>query len=239
MVHGESGLGELVEDYLSRPLRLYVYNHEYAVTRTVTITPSRNWGGSGALGCVLGFGALHHLPPPLNEPPAAPGDTLFETAPFNNDTSMNPSSEVSVSSAARPALANPANVSAPPAFAVSAVPPRASRKQRQGISPNRAFDEYFQESEKRSKEDDYIPATRSASNVPPPPKTGGMMTSMTSPTASATSRHLEVHTHLPIPPLSGGEPRQTRSPDPILDDEGEELDDDGDGEGVLGREVMS
>ena len=75
-----------MEDYLSRSLRLYVYNHEYGVTRLVTITPSRSWGGTGALGCVLGFGALHRLPAPLNEPPPDPGDTLFETTGrFSNE----------------------------------------------------------------------------------------------------------------------------------------------------------
>ncbi|EDU45821.1 golgi reassembly stacking protein 1 [Pyrenophora tritici-repentis Pt-1C-BFP] len=63
LVRGESGLSELVDDFLNRPLRLYVYNHEYNVTRPVTITPTRTWGGEGALGCVLGFGALHRIPP--------------------------------------------------------------------------------------------------------------------------------------------------------------------------------
>lgn len=84
-VHGEAGLGELVDDYLSRTLRLWVYNHEYAVTRLVTLTPSRSWGGEGALGCVLGFGALHRLPAPLHEPPPGPGETLFERATFGNE----------------------------------------------------------------------------------------------------------------------------------------------------------
>ena len=50
LVRGESGLGELIEDFVDRPLRLIVYNHEYNVTRPVTITPSRGWGGEGALG---------------------------------------------------------------------------------------------------------------------------------------------------------------------------------------------
>jgi len=79
IVRGEAGLGELVEDHLARPLRLYVYNHEYDVARLVTITPSRGWGGGGALGCVLGFGALHRLPAPLGEPAQGPGETLFES----------------------------------------------------------------------------------------------------------------------------------------------------------------
>ncbi|KAI9846873.1 MAG: hypothetical protein M1837_003485 [Sclerophora amabilis] len=92
IVRGESGLGELVEDHISRPLDLYIHNHEYNVTRLLTITPSRHWGGSGLLGCVLGYGALHRLPPPLNEPPQAPGETLFETARFSNEEDRRPDS---------------------------------------------------------------------------------------------------------------------------------------------------
>ncbi|MCJ1234037.1 hypothetical protein MMC14_001995 [Varicellaria rhodocarpa] len=186
IVHGESGLGELVEDYLSRPLRLYVYNHEYSVTRLVTITPSRNWGGTGALGCVLGYGALHHLPLPLTEPPAAPGDTLFETARFSDEETRPASSQ------SRPFSPNndmyqpapiqgsseflvPAAMSVPPPFTASAVtsPPisRPGRKQRYGISPSRAFDEYFKESEQKSKEEDFAPAAK-ATPPPPPPRIG-------------------------------------------------------------------
>ncbi|EPE04765.1 golgi family reassembly stacking protein [Ophiostoma piceae UAMH 11346] len=78
VLHGESGLGELVEDHIGRPLRLWVYNNEYDVTREVSIQPSRDWGGEGALGCVLGYGALHRLPAPLNEPVSGPGETMFD-----------------------------------------------------------------------------------------------------------------------------------------------------------------
>lgn len=80
ILHGEGGLGELVDDYIGRPLRLWVYNNEYNVTRELEIVPSREWGGDGALGCVLGFGALHRLPPPLDEPVEAPGETMFDGA---------------------------------------------------------------------------------------------------------------------------------------------------------------
>lgn len=81
LVRGESGLGELVEAHMDRPLRLYVYNHEYDVTRELHITPTRSWGGEGALGCVLGFGALHRIPAPLHEPVQAPGELLFSNSP--------------------------------------------------------------------------------------------------------------------------------------------------------------
>lgn len=186
-VHGEAGLGELVEDYLSRTLRLWVYNHEYAVTRLVTITPSRSWGGSGALGCVLGFGALHRLPAPLNEPPAGPGETLFETARFSNEENRPSSAKLrsypsgsslykTSSNQQSSDLLVPATLASPPPppppmGATTPGAPRPARKARKAVSPNSAFDEYFKEGEQKSKEEDFTP---SAKNVPPPPpKMGG------------------------------------------------------------------
>ena len=199
-VRGEAGLGELVEDYLSRSLRLWVYNCEYAVTRLVSITPSRSWGGEGALGCVLGFGALHRVPPPpelLNdEPPPGPGEMLFENkARFGDEEGRsmaadNLKSYPSGSSLYKASLNNqqssgdllvPATLASPPpapsrqnvgASASAAGPPRAAaRKARKVVSPNSAFDEYFKEGEQKSKEEDFTPAAKSA--PPPPPKTGG------------------------------------------------------------------
>lgn len=185
-VHGEAGLGELVEDYLSRTLRLWVYNHEYAVTRLLTITPSRSWGGSGALGCVLGFGALHRLPAPLNEPPAGPGETLFETARFSNEENR-PSSAVLRSHPSGSSLYKtssnqqsndllvPATLASPPPppylEATTPGPPRPARKVRKAVSPNSAFDQYFKEGEQKSKEEDFTPTAKSA--PPPPPKISG------------------------------------------------------------------
>lgn len=43
-------------------LELYVYNHEYGVLRAVRIRPNARWGGSGLLGCNIGYGLLHRLP---------------------------------------------------------------------------------------------------------------------------------------------------------------------------------
>ena len=184
-VHGEAGLGELVEDYLSRILRLYVYNHEYAVTRLVTITPSRSWGGNGALGCMLGFGALHRLPIPLTEPPAGPGETLFETARFSNEENRPLSSQLQsypsggslyqTTSNQSSDLLVPATLASPPppppTASTPSAPPRTGRKSRKPVSPNSAFDEYFKEGEKKSKEEDFTPAAKNA--PPPPPKMVG------------------------------------------------------------------
>ncbi|OCK86174.1 hypothetical protein K432DRAFT_376982 [Lepidopterella palustris CBS 459.81] len=185
LVRGEAGLGELVEDYMNRPLRLFVYNHEYNVTRPVTITPSRNWGGEGALGCVLGFGALHRIPAPLEEPPHAPGETLFTSEPTYDEKRPTSSDSVRPMSATQQAptpateFLVPANMqfqskSPPP----GAPPPAGHGKTRKArahhahVSPTAGLDDYFKEGEQKSKEQDYAPSTR-AGSVPPPPKIGG------------------------------------------------------------------
>ena len=181
-VHGESGLGELVEDYISRQLRLFVYNQEYGITRLVTITPSRSWGGEGALGCVLGFGALHRLPPPLTQGPVAgPGEALFEGVRLSGDggrpmsplkeplgyntTLQNLSSDVIV-----PASLTSAPPLRPPISGLADGPPRGGRRAKKALSPSVAFDEYFKEGEQKSQEEDFAPSSKSG--APPPPPSG-------------------------------------------------------------------
>lgn len=79
IVRGESGMSELVDDHLNKPLKLYVNNCYYNTTREVVIIPNRSWGGQGSLGCGIGFGALHRLPAALaGGPPPLEGQTLFE-----------------------------------------------------------------------------------------------------------------------------------------------------------------
>ncbi|CZR50614.1 related to GRH1-Yeast (GR)ASP65 (H)omologue [Phialocephala subalpina] len=175
VLHGEAGLGELVEDHIGRPLRLYVYNNEYNVTREVTIHPSRDWGGEGALGCVLGYGALHRLPAPLSEPLAGPGETLFDTenARFSNEEPrpLSGSGEYLVPAATSDPsdLLVPAQIVSPPIGG----PPRGKKEKKHSHAPNKAFmDDYFTEGEKKSRELDYAPGAKSTP-PPPPPKTGG------------------------------------------------------------------
>ena len=104
-------MGELVEHYLDRPLRLWVYNSEVDVVREVTITPRRGWGGEGAMGCVSGFGALHRLPLPGT---IAPGGTLFESGDGGGlGSSVNPASTATqtyVAPASRVGYAPPQNI---------------------------------------------------------------------------------------------------------------------------------
>lgn len=179
-VHGEAGLGELVEDYLGRSLRLYVYNHEYGVTRTVEILPNRGWGGTGALGCVLGYGALHRLPAPLSEPPAGPGETLFETARFSNEEGRPTSRSPSIPYQPSPQQqANdfmvPAAMDLPPPSGRSAptslAPPRIAKKTKITGKERSGFDDMFEEGEQKSKEEDSAPSAKAAP-PPPPPKSG-------------------------------------------------------------------
>lgn len=161
---------------MDRPLRLYVYNHEYDVTRTVTITPSRAWGGDGALGCVLGFGALHRLPAPLSEPTQAPGETLFESARFSNEESRpSPSMQQGgfqpslAAPQSEPTFLVPANMSfAPPP---SDGPPKSAKKARAVVSPGAGIDDYFKEGEEKSRELDRGSTPKNAgAGLPPPPK---------------------------------------------------------------------
>ena len=171
VLHGESGLGELVEDHIGRPLRLYVYNNEYDVTREVTIHPSRDWGGEGALGCVLGYGALHRLPAPLSEPVAGPGETLFETenARFSNEESRAGDGFLApvATAATEPTdFLVPAQIVSPPVGGHG-----KKKEKKHGHSPNKMMDDYFMEGEKKSREVDYAPSV--ATPPPPPPKVGG------------------------------------------------------------------
>jgi len=241
LVRGEAGLGELVEEVslsfavlhyqktlrltmkqrLEMPLTLYVYNHEYNVTRPVTITPSPNWGGQGLLGCTLGFGALHRIPAPLDEPVQAPGETMFDGASLDEKSSTefllpthSPNAgDNGFSPAAMPPppepnvegeLLIPANIVTTPAVLPSLgstrPPPKGGRKGKihhHAVSMSDDIDSYFREGEEKSRKEDRIMSMKPGSPappLPPPPKSG----SATAATTSVT------------PP-----PIQTRSPAPV------------------------
>ncbi|KAI7536055.1 GRASP55/65 family protein [Hortaea werneckii] len=188
-LRGDAGLGGLVEQFMDAPLRLYVYNQEYDVTRVVTITASRSWGGEGALGCVLGYGALHRVPAPLTEPAQGPGETLFEAGAEQTyqPTSM---AQAGTPQAGTPEPANfmvPASmpVGAPPTggageSAATAPPPAGgpppgrAKKQRTHHAPVAGLDDYFKEGEQKSREMEGGSSTpKPNAGLPPPPKAGG------------------------------------------------------------------
>ncbi|PGH05188.1 hypothetical protein GX51_03087 [Blastomyces parvus] len=174
-LRGESALGELVEDHLNRSLVLWVYNREFDVVREVELVPRRGWGGEGALGAVLGYGALHRLPVGLGEAVEGPGEVVFETKEEPNEPHKSAPSD----SAGNHFLV-PANMASPPPLAPpltnpntsSAAPAKHGRKPRHAHhGGNLTFDDYFREGEQKSKEEDFVPS-RHASPVPPPPKAG-------------------------------------------------------------------
>ena len=67
--------------HVDKPLRVYVYSHDFDALREVVLVPNRHWGGDGLLGCVFGCVAssplLHPFPAsslfprllPLSPPP--------------------------------------------------------------------------------------------------------------------------------------------------------------------------
>lgn len=146
----------------------------------MTITPTRTWGGEGALGCVLGFGALHRIPASLEEPPQAPGETLF-SAGDDLPTSFDEKRPLTASftePSAPTELFVPANMAMPsksPPPPQGNAPPKRKGRAHHVATPAGAggggLDDYFKEGEQKSLEEDYAP--KKGSGVPPPPKTGG------------------------------------------------------------------
>jgi len=191
-LRGEAALGELVEDHLNRTLVLWVYNSEFDVVREVELIPRRGWGGEGALGAVLGFGALHRLPVGLGEEIQAPGENLFEAEHRANMERtrtgdggyLEAPAESKVSSIQQqpPPFVNPSVV--PPPMISPNAPTGATlapgfatahgkrSRHRGGASPSRAFDDMFEEGAQKSQEQDFVPS-RKGTPVAPPPKLGG------------------------------------------------------------------
>ena len=186
---GETALGEIVEDHLNRTLVLWVYNSEFDVVREVELIPHRGWGGEGALGAVLGFGALHRLPVALSEEMQAPGEQLFEArsvgdgaAPLTKTTETSSATQPQSPSFFYQNSANPMPFQATNTLADKTTPATGAGKggkpasrSKKGPSHNlasskTAFDDMFEEGAKQSQEQDYIPASRKATSVPPPPK---------------------------------------------------------------------
>jgi len=75
----ENDFYDLVEAHVDKPLRVYVYSHDFDALREVVLIPNRHWGGEGLLGCVFGFGLLHRIPPqPADREPGSIPPELLE-----------------------------------------------------------------------------------------------------------------------------------------------------------------
>ncbi|RSH88012.1 uncharacterized protein EHS24_000536 [Apiotrichum porosum] len=83
-LHGEHAFYDLVEAHLDKPLRLYVYSADLDNLREVVVIPNEKWGGSGLLGCGVGYGILHRIPRPAT-PPATGSDEHFSSSARTSD----------------------------------------------------------------------------------------------------------------------------------------------------------
>ena len=144
------------------------------MVREVELVPRRGWGGEGALGAELGYGALHRLPVPLTEEVQGPGESLFDASPagiFNEKSSFGMDSSqylVPANTIASPPPPPMVSPNAPPITAAPGVASRSKKTRHAAASPNRAFDDYFKESEAKSKEVDYTPSRKGTPSAPPP-----------------------------------------------------------------------
>lgn len=180
-LHSESALSELVDEYLNRPLPLWVYNSEYDVVRKITIVPSREWGGEGALGCTLGFGALHRIPAPLSEPVAGPGETLFsgdqgypdEKADLHFANVTAPPQQFHVPAMEGGRLGTPELLHAQPVGHAPVVRHAPRKREKVVRGKGLAIDDYFNEGEAKSRALDYGSGKSANTPPPPPPKAGG------------------------------------------------------------------
>ena len=205
-LHGESALGELVEDHLNRTLNLWVYNSEFDIVRDVELVPKRGWGGEGALGAVLGYGALHRLPAGLGEEIQGPGEAMFDAdrksgelgvgdaasaAPSNGTLQPPPAQTLSPPPLLSPNIAPPPMMSAmgtppPPSSKLSVARTKKTRHQPGLASPKSAFDDMFAEGEKKSAEQDFT-SSRKGAQLAPPPKIGAPTTPPPPSTAESAS----------------------------------------------------
>lgn len=152
---------------------LWVYNSEFDVVREVELVPRRGWGGEGALGAVLGFGALHRLPVGIGEEVQAPGQDLFDAEKKSMDL-YNGATETTYQSApvAAPLMMNP-NAPPPPMLNPNAPPPAAGPRTKKGrahraVSPNNAFEDIFAEGAQKSAAQDAAPSRHGTPKAPPP-----------------------------------------------------------------------
>ncbi|GAA6061530.1 hypothetical protein JCM10212_004520 [Sporobolomyces blumeae] len=107
VLRGEGDFYDVVEAHTDKPLRLFVYNADYDVTREAILVPNRTWGGEGLLGAGVGYGLLHRIPKPQDQPRVA--------------------SQHDQAASTRSAPQNPSQAAPPPVSSAKTAPPPQSR----------------------------------------------------------------------------------------------------------------
>lgn len=166
---GEDLLKRMIISKKNQSITLYVYNHDFNVVRPVTVNIVDNNQGGSLLGCGIGYGFLHRLPPVVSN--FAPGSVLFDSySNFNSQTSLVPPGAAPAATgppASSTIAAQP--LDAPPiGLAASQPPTHTNRKKKTTPINNDILDYLNTESEKSRKLDNQ---GQSYSNLPPPPTT--------------------------------------------------------------------
>lgn len=175
---GEDLLGRLITSKKNQSLILYVYNHDYDVVRPVTIQPFENWGGVGLLGCGVGYGFLHRIPPVISN--VGPGSVLFDDNMTPNYTpTFTPQQNLSQESfhpinPLPPHLQSstpPISTGGAPSPLASGPPPIHGRKKKSSSLKPDLLD-YLQEEGEKSRQLDNQgkPVHETDASLPPPPK---------------------------------------------------------------------
>lgn len=74
----------LIDAHAHKPLKLFVYNYITDRAREVVVTPDPDWGGSGSLGCGIGFGYLHRIPTHRPPPEDQAGERILNSGDVVN-----------------------------------------------------------------------------------------------------------------------------------------------------------
>ena len=132
------------------------------------------------LGCVLGFGALHRIPAPLDEPMQAPGETLFEHG-FNEKEMFPPTEPGGLVTPAREGGESPYRFTPfeeskapgpPPPPPMGAPKPYVPKEKKKRHHGNVDMDALLEEGEKKSRELEGNGGPTGSKGLPPPPKGG-------------------------------------------------------------------
>ncbi|GAA5938064.1 Grh1p [Sporobolomyces koalae] len=197
VLRGEGDFYDVVESHTDKPLRLFVYNSDYDVTREAILVPNRTWGGEGLLGAGVGYGLLHRIPKPQDRPRVSsavdqPAQALPSTA------------------AARPPSSGHLHQQAPPPPPPASSqqyrsPPRSSTSPSSFVSPPPPRGSTLPPSNRLSSQ----PSPASPSSIIPPPPPRRTAAVSPPPTAPATTSRSK---YIPAPPK--GSP--ARNPPPAV-----------------------